>query len=413
MLFKLALSICCLIPLVACLNNGLARTPPMGWLSWQRFRCNLDCKTDPDDCISEDLYIAMADRLVKDGYRDLGYVYVNIDDCWASKERDNVTKKLVSDPVRFPHGIKWLADYMHQKGLKLGIYNDYGTLTCGGYPGSINYLQLDAETFAEWGIDSVKMDGCYSDPKTMDKGYPLFGKYLNETGRPMLFSCSWPAYQTGTNMTVDYKAIAKSCNIWRNWGDIDDSFESVKNILDFYGNNKDNFLNVAGPGNFNDPDMIIVGDFGLSYEQQKVQMGMWAMLSAPLLMSNDLRNIRPESKALLQNKHVLAINQDPLGQSAKRIYRANFNNLNVWTKKMHGGAYAVAAVYYGTSGTPYYFNDTMFHMGVGGGRNPLYIVTDAFTGANLGTVGWKDPIKFAVNPSGINLFVLTPKSYKF
>ena len=193
---------CSLTSLVTSLDNGLARTPPMGWLSWERFRCVIDCKTYPDTCISEKLYMAMGDELVKNGYRDLGYVYVNIDDCWAENTRDNVTKELRADHVRFPHGIQWLADYMHQRGLKLGIYADYGAFTCGGYPGSLGYLDIDAQTFAKWGVDSVKFDGCFSDARTDKVGYPAFGKALNKTGHPMLYSCEWPLYEWANNITV-------------------------------------------------------------------------------------------------------------------------------------------------------------------------------------------------------------------
>jgi len=176
-----------LIALISSLDNGLVLTPPMGWLSWERFTCQTDCVNHPKDCISERLYMDMADRLASDGFRDVGYEFVNIDDCWLEKERDAQTGKLVADRTRFPHGIKWLADYIHSKGLKLGIYGDVGTKTCAGYPGSdgtngTDYYQLDAQTFAEWGVDSLKFGGCNEDIKQMDTKFPKMSDALNKTG---------------------------------------------------------------------------------------------------------------------------------------------------------------------------------------------------------------------------------------
>lgn len=151
---------------VAALDNGLALTPPMGWLSWERYRCDIDCSTDPESCISEKLYMAMADHLAADGFLAAGYEYVNIDDCWAELMRDFETDQLVADKQRFPSGIRALADYVHGKGLKLGIYGDWGTFTCGGYPGTLGYAEVDANTFANWTIDSLKLDGCYANLDT-------------------------------------------------------------------------------------------------------------------------------------------------------------------------------------------------------------------------------------------------------
>jgi len=204
----LALSLCMslltsMIPVVVSLENGLATTPPMGWLAWERFRCNTDCANDPHNCISERLFRQMADLIVSDGYRDAGYSYINVDDCWLSHKRDR-HGRLQADAQRFPSGMKSLADYVHSKGLKFGIYEDYGNFTCAGYPGILGHLETDANTFADWDVDYVKLDGCYSLPTDMDRGYPDFGYYLNKTGRPMLYSCSWPVYQTYSGMTVRF-----------------------------------------------------------------------------------------------------------------------------------------------------------------------------------------------------------------
>ncbi|XP_072040646.1 alpha-N-acetylgalactosaminidase-like isoform X5 [Amphiura filiformis] len=333
------------------LDNGLARTPPMGWLAWERFRCNVNCTADPKNCVSEKLFMEMADRLVEDGYKDAGYEYVNIDDCWMAKQRD-ANNKLYADPERFPSGIKGLADYIHSKGLKLGIYTAYGNFTCQGYPASGMHLELDAQTFAEWGVDMLKMDGCKQmDRHTMKKGYPQMTKYLNATGRPILFSCSWPDYERGAGIPINYTLVAENCNIWRNYVDIQDSWQSVLSIIDYYAKEQDTLVPVAGPGNFNDPDMLIIGDFSLSVEQAKAQMAMWAILAAPLLMSNDLRTITPEYRDILLNKDVIAISQDNAGIMGKRVLQNG--SIEVWTKKLTGiGEFATAILNVGDYGAP-------------------------------------------------------------
>ncbi|XP_071786704.1 alpha-N-acetylgalactosaminidase-like isoform X2 [Asterias amurensis] len=314
------------------LDNGLGRTPPMGWMTWERFRCNTDCKNDPYNCVSEKLVKQMADRLVEDGYKDAGYEYINIDDCWSNKQRD-AQGRLQSDPVRFPSGIKALADYVHSRGLKFGIYGDYGTKTCGGYPGSLNHLELDAQTFASWGVDSLKLDGCYSNVSTMKTGYPEMTKYLNATGRPILFSCSWPDYERASHIPINYTSVADNCNIWRNYDDIQDSWDSVTGIIKYYGDNQKTLVPVAGPGHFNDPDMLIIGNKGLNVNQSNAQMAMWAIFAAPLLMSNDLRNIQPVYRDILLNKEVIRINQDPAGKMGKKMLELG-TTVAVWVRPL-------------------------------------------------------------------------------
>nr|XP_053645018.1 alpha-N-acetylgalactosaminidase-like isoform X1 [Cherax quadricarinatus] len=385
------------------LENGLARTPPMGWLAWQRFRCNTDCVNDPHNCISESLFMQMADIIVTQGYRDLGYDLVSLDDCWLSRERD-ARGRLQPDPFRFPSGIAALADYMHKRGLKFGIYEDYGNFTCAGYPGILGHLQTDAQTFGDWGVDYVKLDGCYSHPVDMDKGYPEFGYFLNKTGRPMVYSCSWPFYQIFSRMQPNYTAIINTCNLWRNFDDIQDSWESVQRIIDYYGDNQDDIVPNAGPGHWNDPDMLIIGNFGLSYEQSKSQMAMWAIFAAPLLMSVDLRTIRPEYKAILQNKAVIAIDQDPLGIQGKRIYKDK--GIEIWARPItpvfqRHYSYAVAFLNRRTDGTPSEVSVTLRELGLDftGG----YSITDVFDGVHYGTVLPDKRFKVDVNPSGVVL----------
>ncbi|XP_076328415.1 alpha-N-acetylgalactosaminidase-like isoform X2 [Tachypleus tridentatus] len=388
---------------VQALNNGLALTPPMGWLAWERFRCNVDCKNHPDNCISEKLFMEMADRIVRDGFKDAGYEYINIDDCWMKQKREP-HGRLEPDPERFPNGIKFLADYVHSKGLKLGIYQDYGTHTCMGYPGLVGYMEQDAKTFAEWGVDMLKLDGCNSHPKDMDKGYILMGNYLNQTGRPMVYSCSWPFYQLHIGMEPNYTLISKHCNLWRNFDDIQDSWDSIMKIIDFYGDNQEVLVPHAGPGHWNDPDMIIIGNYGLSYDQAKVQMAMWAVLAAPLLMSNDLRKLHPEFKEILLNKDIIAVNQDPLGIQGKRIFKKQ--SIEIWKKPITpviGEYFSFALLFLNrrTDGTPTPIKTEANELGL---LNPSgYYVVDLFNGKDYGIVTLADYLSVIVNPTGVTI----------
>ncbi|KAK7097222.1 alpha-N-acetylgalactosaminidase-like isoform X1 [Littorina saxatilis] len=402
---KVIISLCLFIGAVSALNNGLALTPPMGWLSWERFRCNVDCVNDPHNCISENLILEMADIMVNEGYKDAGYVYVNIDACWMANYTDE-NGGMVPDPKRFPNGPKYLADKIHAMGMKFGMYQDFGHITCLGYPGAEFHLEQYAYQFASWEIDLLKFDGCNSVPRDGDTGYPVMEFFLNKTGRQILYSCEWPLYQLFKQEYINYTAVAAGCNTWRAYHDIQDSWDSVKETLDFWGNNSGNFASLTGPGSFSDPDMLIVGDFGLSYDQQRVQMGMWAMLSAPMHMSVDLRNIDPKSKALLQNRNVIALNQDPLGYTARRllVYTAPRNQgiFNVWKKVLYQqGSYALAFVNYSDQGTPNTYTTTLGQLGLTNASG--YNVTEIFSGMTVGQFRPQDEFKATVNPEGIYL----------
>jgi alpha-N-acetylgalactosaminidase len=385
---------------VSCLDNGLANAPPMGWLAWERFRCNTDCVNDPHNCISERLFRQMADLLVSDGYHDAGYTYINIDDCWLDHQRDKYGQ-LQPDKERFPSGIKALSDYVHSLGLKFGIYEDYGNFTCAGYPGIMGHLETDANTFASWDVDYVKLDGCYSLPTDMDVGYPEFGYWLNKTGRPMIYACSWPVYQTYSGMTPDYEKIISSCNLWRNFDDIQDSWQSVASVIDYYGDNQDTIIPNAGPGHWNDPDMLIVGNFGLSYEQSKTQMAMWAIFAAPLLMSVDLRTLKPDYKAILQNKKIIAVNQDRLGIQGRRIYKQK--GIEIWARPImpvQKGKYSYGIVFLNrrTDGTPSEVSVTLKELGLD--HVTGYHITDLYDDYDYGIVTPERRFKVDVNPSG-------------
>ncbi|GFY46262.1 alpha-N-acetylgalactosaminidase [Trichonephila inaurata madagascariensis] len=397
----------CISPLTLyALDNGLALTPPMGWLSWERFTCNIDCIKNPDECISEKLYMDMADRMVADGFREAGYEYINVDDCWMDMTRDG-SNKLKPDPERFPSGIKALADYVHSKGLKLGIYTDCGSKTCAGYPGSLGYYDTDAQTFADWGIDMLKVDGCYAQPTDMDQLYPEITIALNQSGRPIVFSCSWPAYQVDAGMDPNYKEIAKHCNLWRNFNDIEDSWASVLSIIDFYASHQDELVAAAGPGHWNDPDMILAGNFGLSFEEARAQFALWAIMASPLLMSNDLRSLDSKFRELLLNKDVIAVNQDPLGIMGKRIYQKS--NMEIWIRPIsplsENGKYSYAVVFFNrrTLGGPVEVSANVSSLGLDSVN--CYDVNDVFSVENSEKYCPSDNITLAVNPSGVRMVV--------
>ena len=271
---------------VLALDNGLALTPPMGWLSWERFGCNTDCETYPDTCISAQLYLDMANALVDLGLADLGYRYVNVDDCWSEHTREP-DGELMEDLTRFPGGMIDLSDKVHELGLLFGMYTDIGTNTCTGFPGLYpDYVERDVEKFANvWKVDSLKVDGCYSNYTLMSDLYSELSDALNKTGRPILYACSWPVYQADNcENPTDMETLKSKCNYWRNTWDVYDSWSSVSSIMGFYARTdpEDIMVQAAGPGHWNDADMLLVGNPGLSISEQRAQFAIWAILASPL-----------------------------------------------------------------------------------------------------------------------------------
>lgn len=348
----------------------------------------------------------MADRLVADGYKELGYEYVNVDDCWMEMDRDK-NGKLVPDRERFPNGIKGLADYVHSKGLKLGIYQDVGTKTCAGYPGSYDSFEIDAKTFAEWEIDMVKVDGCYADPKEMDQTYPTFSTFVNQTSRDILFSCEWPLYQDQVGIKPNYKEIAKYCNIWRNVHDIDDSWQNVLSVVDYYAKNQDELVAAAGPGRWNDPDMVLAGNFGLSYDEAKAQFMLWAVMASPLLMSNDLRDIKKEFSDLLKNKEIIAVNQDPMGKMGKRVQKNG--NIEIWTRPISpldtDGKPSYAVLFFNRNTLGGATNVTVSLNSIGLDSAKCYNTYDVFSPEHSVKHCPKDNLTARVNPSGATMII--------
>ncbi|MHC4676844.1 MAG: hypothetical protein ACYTBZ_30545, partial [Planctomycetota bacterium] len=298
------------------LENGLARTPPMGWNSWNRFGCN----------ISESLIMEIADAMVTSGMKDAGYLYVNIDDCWHG-ERD-ADGYIQADPVRFPSGIAFLADYIHFRGLKLGIYSDAGTLTCQSRPGSRGYEQKDADQYAAWEVDYLKYDWCYTSGLNMQQSYTLMRDCLLNTYRPIVYSiCSW---QFPGPWVVDVG------NLWRTTGDIQDNWGSIVSIIDTNAN----LYTYAGPGHWNDPDMLEVGNGGMTDTEYRAHFSMWCIMAAPLIAGNDLRNMSQSTIEILTAPEVIAVDQDPLGKQGRRV--RDYGASEVWVKELVNGNRAVA-----------------------------------------------------------------------
>ena len=312
--------------------EGLAETPQMGWNSWNKFATN----------ISEDLIKATADKMVELGLVDAGYIYLNLDDGWHG-ERDE-QGFIHEDPVKFPSGIKALADYVHARGIKLGIYSDAGTNTCACYAGSNGHEYQDAFTYASWGIDYLKYDWCYTQNLNPVGAYTTMRSALKRAGRPILFSiCEW-----GSNRPWEWaQEVGHS---WRTTGDIGAHFLADPITYDENGRPRWRSLGVleiidlneplrayAGPGHWNDPDMLEVGN-GLSDAENRAHFTLWCMMAAPLILGNDLTNMSAETLAVITNKDVIAIDQDPLGVQGLRLRKDG--ELQYWFKPLSDGAWA-------------------------------------------------------------------------
>nr|GLL35818.1 alpha-galactosidase 1-like [Ipomoea trifida] len=296
------------------LTNGLGLTPPMGWSSWNHFGCNID----------EKIIKQTADALVSTGLAKFGYRYVNIDDCWAEINRDD-QGNLMPKNSTFPSGIKALADYVHSKGLKLGIYSSAGYFTCSRkMPGSLGREEQDAKTFAYWGIDYLKYDNCYHDGSKPTVRFPVMTGALMKAGRPIYYSlCEWgdmhPALWGG-----------KVGNSWRNTNDITDKWDSMVTRAD----ENEVYADYARPGGWNDPDMLEVGNGGMTKDEYIVHFSLWAISKAPLIIGCDVRTATKETLEILTNKEVIAVNQDPLGVQAKKVRKEG--DIEIWAGPLSG-----------------------------------------------------------------------------
>jgi alpha-galactosidase len=326
------------------LENGLARTPPMGWNSWNTFAIN----------INEQLIRATADAMVDSGMKSAGYEYVIIDAGWKAQKRA-ADGQLVANPQKFPSGIKALADYVHSRGLKLGIYTDAGTEDCdGGGPGSRNHEEIDAATFAAWGVDYVKEDWCKSEGLDGKTSYSKMSAALRATGRPIVFSmCEW-----GDNHP--WLWAAGVANLWRTTGDNKNCWDCGRKSMNQPGgyprgwtlilDRQPALQQYAGAGHWNDPDMLEVGQPGLSIAESQAHFSLWAILAAPLIAGNDLRSMPQEIAAILSNKEVISVDQDAKGIEGTLVKTEGA--LEVWARPLADGSQAVVLFNRSTARVP-------------------------------------------------------------
>jgi len=340
-------------------GNALALTPPMGWNSWNHFACN----------VSEQTIRETADAMVSSGMRDAGYKYIVIDDCWQVARDSGGT--LVADPQRFRHGIKALADYVHAKGLLFGIYTDAGTNTCQGRPGTLGHEDQDARTFASWGVDYVKEDWCHAQHLDAPTQYKKFREALDRTGRPIVLSiCEW-----GSNQPWEW--APRVGNLWRTTDDIADRWASMLDNLDQSAQH----ATAAGPGAWNDPDMLEVGNGGMTDDEYRAHFSLWAIMAAPLIAGNDLRDMSASTRATLTNAEVIAVDQDSLGAQGILVWESP-PDLQVWAKPLRDGSRAIALL--NRSSAPARITAYLSRAGI---RTDSATVRDLWTHTDLGRVG--------------------------
>ncbi|ROR46407.1 NPCBM/NEW2 domain-containing protein [Kitasatospora cineracea] len=370
-------------PPAAALQNTLARTPQMGFNNWNSTHCRAE--------FNEDMVKGIADLFVSKGLKDAGYTYVNLDDCWALPQRD-ASGNLVPDPVRFPHGIKAVADYVHSKGLKFGLYSSAGTKTCDtkGFPGGLGHEQQDANLWASWGVDYLKYDNCNNQDVDAQQRYRAMGDALKNTGRDILYSiCEWGSSQPQT--------WARDVgNSWRTTGDISDSWNSMLGIA--HANQA--LAPYAQPGAWNDPDMLEVGNGGMTDTEYRTHFSLWAEMASPLLIGSDLRTATPATMEILTNKDVIAVDQDPLGRQGTVISSAG--GLVVMSKPLADGSRAITLT--NETDTAQTIATTAQTAGIGGARS--YTLKDLWT--HRSTTVRDGAVSAQVPPHGTAMFRLTP-----
>ncbi|GAA1408497.1 hypothetical protein GCM10009639_58260 [Kitasatospora putterlickiae] len=371
-------------PPAAALDNGLNLTPQMGFNNWNSTYCG--------DQFNEAMIKGIADVFVEKGLKAAGYQYINLDDCWALPERDGAGN-LVPDPVRFPHGIKALADYVHGKGLKFGIYSSAGDHTCDvkGFPGGLGHEQQDADLWASWGVDYLKYDNCNNKGVDAQTRYRAMGEALKRTGRPILYSiCEWGS-------TGPWNWAQPVGNSWRTTGDISDNWQSMISIAQ----TNQGLANYAKPGAFNDPDMLEVGNGGMTGTEYRTHFSLWAQMAAPLMIGSDLRGAEPETLEILTNKDVIAVDQDPLGRQGSVVTREN--GLVVMSKPLADGSRSVTLTNEGSYDAT--ISTTASAVGIGGAAS--YTVKDLWSKQSTSSTG---AISAVVPGHGTAMFRVTPSS---
>jgi alpha-galactosidase len=372
----------------------VAMTPPMGWNSWNFFAGKVTDKDIRDT----------ADLLVSTGMRDAGYVYVNIDDTWEAKQRD--AQGRIQGNEKFPD-MKALADYVHSKGLKLGIYSSPGAQTCARYLGSLDHEEQDAQTYADWGIDYLKYDLCSygrvmeqqapndkpAQYNLMRQAYEKMHQAILKTGRPMVYSLC----QYGWDSVWEWGPTVGG-NLWRTTGDISANFDRMATI----GRSQAGLAKYAAPGHWNDPDMLEVGNGRLTPDENRTHMSLWAMLAAPLIAGNNLTQMTPEVGAILMNKEVIDIDQDTLGKQGDRVYAEG--PIEVWSRPTREGGLALAVFNFGETGIE--LRGNQLHLKEAGVRRAVN-ARDVWAGKNLGKM--KDSDKYSVPRHGVLLLRVDPQ----
>ncbi len=362
--------------------DGLAETPPMGWNSWNYFNC---------EGISGDVIRGVADAMVSSGMRDAGYLYIVIDDCWqVGREADGT---IIADPQKFPSGMKALADYIHSQGLMFGIYSDAGRETCQGRPGSRGYEFQDARTYASWGVDYLKYDWCNTGQQNPEESYLLMRDALYKADRPVVFSiCEW-------GLSKPWLWAGDVGHLWRTTGDIRNNWTlpdakegkvwggGVLIILDMQAG----LEKYAGPGHWNDPDMLEIGNGMLTPEEERAQFSLWCMLSAPLMAGNDLRNMTHSTRDVLINPDAIAVDQDLLGKQGFRFKDEGL--FEIWKKELSGGDYAFCFLNRGEKDMEYTVDWT--NLDISGPKK----IKDIWTGKSAGTT--VSPLKISIRPHDV------------
>jgi alpha-galactosidase len=358
----------------------------MGWNSWNKFGCN----------VSESLIKEMADALIAAGMKDAGYRYIVIDDCWQTSR--DAEGNIVPDPKRFPSGMKALADYIHSKGLKFGLYSDAGTGTCQKRPGSKGFEIKDAKQYAAWGVDYLKYDWCNTEGQDSRESYTKMSKALQDAGRSIVFSiCEWG----GTQPWLWAPGVG---HLWRTTGDIQDCWDcsqpwggmGLLHIIDL----QTDLHPYAGPGHWNDPDMLEVGNGGMTTAEYRTHFSFWCLLAAPLMAGNDLRSMTPETKEILTNAEVIAIDQDSLGMQGRKI--ADTGAVEVWMKPLTQASRAVILFNRGSVATPV----SVSWEQIGLAPNAEANVRDLWAKKDLGK--YKGLFTAKVNPHDVTMIRIQP-----
>jgi len=364
--------------------NGLALTPPMGWNSWNKFACD----------VNEQVVRDTADAMVASGMRDAGYRYVVIDDCWQAPRDSNGF--ITSDTKKFPSGIKALADYVHSRGLKFGIYSDAGRLTCGGRPGSQGHEYQDALTYARWGVDYLKYDWCSTGDRNAQEAYAVMADALRQSGRDIVFSmCEW-----GT--AKPWLWAKNTGNLWRTTGDIFDSFSKkdpardwAHTLLEIVDLNEP-LWPFAGPGHWNDADMLEVGNGGMTPAEYRSHFSLWAMMASPLMAGNDIAHMDETTRSILTNKEVIAVDQDVLGVQGHRVWKDG--DREVWVKPLSGGGRAL--LLFNRGDQPVSIRATADQLGWPSGARAR--IRDLWTHKDVGN--WTGAFEALVEPHGVAMF---------